>query len=170
MDCSELRNKNLPPDLDRLVDYCEHLSAGQLMPHQDTFRPNDIRWLLGRVYLTDVLDGGKDYRVRLFGTLWQMLAGEDQTGKRISELEKQSDHFIHLRRAFDAIVATRGPIYSLGKLTWPNREPVSYHRLAIPFTKDGETVSQVLVAADYEHAAEDLVIYKGTGQPVVTFE
>ncbi len=170
MDLSELENKNIPADLDRLVEHCQRLSAGRLMPHQDELRPNDMRWLLGRLYLTEVLDGGKDYRVRLFGIFWQTLGGEDLTGKRFSELEAQSDRLIHLRRAFDVVVLTRRPVYSIGKLVWPNGEPVFYHRLAIPFTKDGETVSQVLVAADYDQAAEDMIFYKGKGSPTVTFE
>jgi hypothetical protein len=167
MDFSELRNRGMPPDFLRLADHFERLSVGRLMPQQDEFRPNDIRWLLGRVYLTDVLDGGSDFRVRLFGTFWQMLGGEDLTGRRFSELEAQSDRLNHLRPAFDAVVSARRPIYSVGKLKWPNSEPVFYHRLAIPFTQDGETVSQVLVAADYDHAAQDMIIYKGAGSPVV---
>lgn len=170
MDFSDLRVKGLPPDFLRLADYCENLCAGHPIPRQDDFRPGDIRWLLGRVYLTDVLDGGRDYRVRLFGIFWQMLGGEDLTGKRFSELEAASDRLKHLRPTFDAVVAKRGPIYSIGKLTWPNCEPVFYHRLAIPFTKDDCAVSQVLVAAEYDKAAEDMIFHKGAGSPIVTFE
>lgn len=170
MDFGELRSKGMPQDFLRLAEHCERLSAGRLMPRQDDLHPRDIRWLLGRVYLTDVLDGGRDYRVRLFGVFWQMLGGEDLTGKCFSELEAASDRLKHLRAAFDTVVATRGPVYSIGKLTWPDCEPVFYHRLAVPFTMDDHTVSQVLVAAEYDKAAEDVIFQKGAGSPIVTFE
>jgi hypothetical protein len=54
------------------------------MPARNDFTPRDMKAYLRRIHLYDVVDGGRDFRIRLLGTSMTIGMGQDPTGKLMS--------------------------------------------------------------------------------------
>lgn len=152
------------PDLTRLLAYCRDLAGDRDLPRKSEFRPARIRWLLEHIYLVDVLNGGADYRCRLWGLFWETIVAHDFAGMRLSELENVGQ-FTYLRAEYDAIVAARQPCYKVGRVVWPDNASLEYARVIVPFTDDAGAVSMLLSAAITDRSLEDLIFFMGLGVP-----
>ena len=148
----------------RLAKHCETLAGTRQMPHRQDLRPVDMTWLLGRLYLVDVLDSGADYCFRLFGIFWEKMYGFDLTGQRLSEIEA-TGRLAALRGDYDTVVAAREPFFHPGRLVWPNKRSIHYERLFVPFSGDDGQVSLILAAAGCDVSLDDLVLHRGNGLP-----
>ncbi|NVJ96860.1 MAG: PAS domain-containing protein [Alphaproteobacteria bacterium] len=59
--------------------------GGRDMPARRDLSPAEMKSLLPHIYMIDVLGGGADYQMRLFGTALVDMIGGDFTGARLSE-------------------------------------------------------------------------------------
>ncbi|MGC9953443.1 MAG: PAS domain-containing protein [Rhizomicrobium sp.] len=162
MDFTAVYKVSARADILRLARYCDALAGTRKMPLRRDFRPTDVTWLLGRIYLIDVMNGGADYSFRLFGIFWEKMYGTDLTGQRLSEIEA-TGRLTVLRGDYDTVVAARAPLFHPGKLVWPNQKSIHYERLLIPFSDDNGQVSVILAAAGCDVSLDDLVLYRGKG-------
>jgi len=153
------------PDLIRLARHCQGLAPPHQLPRRADFDPAPVmRYLAGQLYLIDVLDGGADYRFRLFGLFWQTVYGCNLAGELLSDIEATGNLLV-LRAHYDACVAQRAPIFRPGKLIWPDRHAIAYQRLLIPFAGDDGAVSLLVCAAHSDIPREDVCLYQGLGVP-----
>lgn len=157
------------PDLIRVAEHYNRLCDGRPMPDRAEFYPTQFRWMLGRMYLLDVLDGGADYRFRLFGEFWQTVYGVDLAGQNLSALEAEGK-FSGLRQDYDKIVATHKPLFHPGTVKWPRGQSFRYQRLLLPFADSGADVVLVLGAAACDMTTEDLVFFRGQGFPELVLD
>jgi len=160
MDFAAVYKVSARADILRLARHYDALAGTRQMSHRRDLRPAEVTWLLGRIYLVDVLDGGADYCFRLFGIFWEKMYGTDVTGQRLSEIEA-TGRLTALRGDYDTVVATRAPFFHPGKLVWPNQKSIHFERLLIPFSGDNGQVSLILVAAGSDVSLDDLVLYRG---------
>ena len=163
MDFAAVYKASARADILRLARHCDALAGTHEMPLRRDLRPADVTWLLGRIYLIDVLDGGADYCFRLFGIFWEKMYGSDLTGQRLSEIEA-AGRLTALRGDYDTVLAARAPFFHPGKLVWPNQKSIHYERLLIPFSDDSGQVSLILAAAGCDVSLDDLVLHRGRGQ------
>ena len=152
------------PDLVRVAECYEELAGDRLMPHRSEFSASRFRWMVGRMYLIDVLDGGGDYRLRLWGDFLQVVYGLAITGQRLSELEGHGPPSA-LQQHYNAIVASKAPLFQPGAAVWPNGACIQYQRLMLPFADDAGEVSLILGTVASNVSNEDLVFFKGLGSP-----
>jgi hypothetical protein len=164
MDFTAVYKVSARADILRLARHCDALAGTRQMPHRRDLHPADVTWLLGRLYLIDVLDGGADYSFRLFGIFWEKMYGMDLTGQRLSEIEA-AGRLTALRGDYDTVVAAREPIFHPGALVWPNQKAIRYERLLVPFAGDDGQVSLILAAAGCDVSLDDLVLFRGKGLP-----
>lgn len=158
------------PDLIRLARHCEELAGLSDMPHREEFNPGPVlRYLPGRLYLVDVLDGGADYRFRLFGMFWQTIYGRNLAGLKLSDIEA-AGQLLALRPHYDTCLAKRAPVFLPGKLIWQNRHAISFQRLLIPFAEGEGNVSMLLCAAYCDISQDDLCLFQGSGIPKLVFD
>jgi hypothetical protein len=146
----------------RLAKHWETLAGGREMPHWREFRPGDVSWLLGRLYLVDVIDGGADYRIRLSGTLLKEIYGEDREGQRF-DLLPDGALTRTLRENFAQVVLTRRPLYETGRLSWPDGSCIGIERLLLPFSGEGDRLCTILGAVQCDVPLDSLVLYRGVG-------
>jgi hypothetical protein len=125
--------------------------------------------MFGRLYIVDVLDGGADYRFRLFGAFWHTVYGRNLTGARLSEIEA-SGNLLALRPHYDECVAKRSLAFKPGRLVWPNKQVIAFQRLLIPFSKDSYGVSMLLCGAYCEIPYEDICLFQGAGVPQLVLD
>src|SRR6185437_105432 len=71
--------------VDDLLGYWDHKRSGRIGPRRAEIDPAEIRPHLPHLVMTDVIDGGNDFRFRLIGTRIVEGLGHDNTGRRFSE-------------------------------------------------------------------------------------
>ncbi|MGQ0742711.1 MAG: PAS domain-containing protein [Alphaproteobacteria bacterium] len=72
-------------DLKALLTLWSQKRGERKMPLRTDFTPHDMRAYLRRVHLYDVLDGGRDFRIRVMGTSLAIGLGSDPTGKLVTQ-------------------------------------------------------------------------------------
>lgn len=157
------------PELVKLVEYCRRLAGNRDLPNRDDFRPAQIRWMFGHLYMGDVLGGGADYRCTLWGPFWETIFGVDLRGMLLSELER-AGHLTHLRLEYGAIVADRKTRFRVGHVIWPGNRTIRFARVIIPFAGDDGNVSMLLSGGTSQMSPDELTSYRGLGMPRFAFD
>lgn len=111
------------------------------MPCRRDFSPVEMKELLPHIYMIDVLGGGADYRIRLWGTALTDLIGTDYTGALMSE----ADDEVGWRKKVYQLTYWRGaPVfyqYSLGEM---GRPLLTTENVLLP-VKDGDGNFSILL-------------------------
>lgn len=145
-------------DHQALYAYWRSKQQGDRLPARADIDPADLRSMLPRLALIDVLreDEGLAFRYRLTGTEIVNRAGRDPTGKRFDELYR-GEYLETAKETYRQVVETGQPhtsdrVYPLV----PGREYMSYDRLLLPLASDGTTVDMViLLIVVLEHRSID---------------
>lgn len=157
MDYLDIDLDNAPVDFVQLALHCEALREGRVMPRQADFHYTDVTWLHGRLFVADVLNGGRDFRFLKFGLFWQAIFGGDCSGRRLSEIETDCGAAGEMQDAFLRLLAIREPVMSTVTLMWPDGVTIVYDRIMMPLSDDGSSVSRIVVAAHCDDLEEELV-------------
>jgi hypothetical protein len=138
-----------------LLEHWRALAGGQAMPSVSALDPQALRPVLGYVLLVDPINGGADFRYRLYGSLVASVSGRDMTGKRVSE-HHASPHVVDFSLAgYRAVYRRPAPLYTL-------RHPAralytrAWERLVLPLVDATGGVGRLLVGnvpTDYAGAA-----------------
>lgn len=129
-----------------VLTHWSSLAAGPRLPGSQQMDPLDLRPALGYVLLLDVVEGGQDFRYRLFGSAIGSVSGFDMTGKQLSE-HPASTYVTEFSLAVGrAAVRRREPVYTL-------RRPVGaqdtnlWERLVLPLVDENDSVVRLIVVA-----------------------
>lgn len=145
--------ESLPKPLAQLYAYWQAKRGGQLMPSRADINPVEMQAFLPHTMLLDVLtdaQGDVRFRTRLIGTHVVSGFGSDFTGKYLDEIGLGDQHD-RLIEACLYTVQKRKPAYLAGKLIRQSpREHLSYQRLGVPLSTDGENVNMILAAASVQ--------------------
>jgi hypothetical protein len=135
------------PLLQRLYAYWESCRGSRPMPARADIDPVDMQFILGNLYLVDVMREPLRFRMRLHGTELVRRAGHDLTGKILDTLP-QTDFRASAQRAFTAVVESGMPRWERQNRTVDNRT-LSYESLILPLSQDGVAVEMLLVGMVY---------------------
>jgi hypothetical protein len=131
------------PRLLNLLRLWQSKRAARMAPARAEFRPEDLQPWLGNIILLDVIEGGKDFRFRLFGSAVAREAGFDMTGKLLSEYPiKTTLPFLFevqrevVRRACPALTEHNPAVPNVRRR----------RRLLLPFSSDGKSIDMTLSA------------------------
>lgn len=138
-----------PDDLEHeplrfLMDYWHGMRRGDGLPSAAGIDPVKMRPVLGNVMLLDVLDGGADFRYRLYGSNIAERAGFDMTGKRVSDIKTGGAVATFFRHIYQAVLKRRQPIYT------QHQPPVTiavttWYRLILPLAEADAEINRLLV-------------------------
>lgn len=126
----------------RLVElyrYWDARRGGRFAPKRADICPTEIPRLLPYLLLIEVLPGPR-YRYRLVGTEVERVFGTAMTGRCIDELMR-GEYLDFIAGLYGTLVERRTPVYS--ENTYAN-DTFRTHRLMLPLSEDGESVSMVL--------------------------
>jgi hypothetical protein len=135
------------PLLKRLYAYWETCRGSRPMPGRADIDPIEMQFILGNLFLVDVLREPLRFRMRLHGTELARRAGQDLTGKILDTLP-QTDFRRHTQRAFTAVVESATPRWTLQNRVIENRT-FHYESLILPLSKDGVAVEMLLIGMVY---------------------
>ncbi len=89
------------------------LKGARALPLLSQIDPLEMRPALGYIKLVDVLENGRDFRYRLFGTAIALVSGYDMTNRRLSE-HPASDYIVAFYRAvYRAVLQRQEPILTV---------------------------------------------------------
>jgi hypothetical protein len=135
-----------PAPLRFLEAHWTALKGDARWPRPQAIDPLELRPALGYVCLVDPVEGGADFRYRLFGSLVAHVSGFDMTGRLLSE-HPSSPYVVAFYRACALAVLRAGT--ALGSVHSP---PVAvstttWHRLLLPLGDPAAGVTRLLVGS-----------------------
>lgn len=128
-----------------LYDYWKaHRQAGEVGMRAADLVPYDLVPALGYIILLDILDEGRDFRYRLFGSKIAEIAKFDSTGLRISETKAHPLMKAFFSTVYDAVLQKQKPIYTEHNPP-PNLTIATWHRIVLPLHDGAGTITKFLV-------------------------
>lgn len=129
--------------LDALLDLYRRLRIRGSVPRKMLFDAFVLRPWLGNLAIVEVIAGGHDFRYRLFGTKLVAAAGQDVTGKLISQIQGPKRDAI--LREYRLAAQTRKAV-TVRARSLVAQEEMQLERLVLPLRGGGRTIDYLLVA------------------------
>ncbi|MGH6968867.1 MAG: PAS domain-containing protein [Stellaceae bacterium] len=121
-----------------------------VLPRRRDIDPTEIPRLLPHLLITELVDGGARLRYRLAGTAVVAAYGGELTGKHCDEAcppERRASIMAHYR----LICVRKQPLLLRHRYLSSQQVPLTCHRLVMPLSEDGDTVSQFVAALRFEY-------------------
>lgn len=143
------------PAIIELAAYLDGLRGEKEMPDRADIRPSEIARLLPNIIIAEAVDGGADFRVRIFGTALVALLGEERTGKLLTEFAEESSSYssenpeaVQRRWLFVTQRAffSRKPVFLKVPFAASGRLYMIGHCLSAPLTAGGSEPTQTIGA------------------------
>jgi hypothetical protein len=132
----------------RIYEYWLTKAASDRMPSRQDIKLPELRDLAPQIFIVDVLTGPLQFRFRLFGSHLVELAGQDLTGRILSE-DAGNSRANQVYADYKSVVETCQPRFDQRvQVEWLGRRYDSYERIIMPLSQDGQTVTMLLVALD----------------------
>lgn len=112
------------------------------IPARGDFSLEELAPFMGRLALLDVVDGGRDFRFRLFGTGIADDYRAEMTGKLVSEY--RDGYREPILRGYTAALETRRPYRDVVEVIDGFRQ-VTWSRLVLPLAREGIDVEMLMV-------------------------
>jgi hypothetical protein len=127
-----------------LLRYWHDLRGARRMPAARAIDAVEMRPALGYVNLVDAIEGGRDFRYRVFGSIIAAVSGFDMTGQLASAL-KASPYIVEFSLAAlraglargEPLFTEHGPPTAVYTATW--------HRLVLPLAGENGEVTRLLI-------------------------
>lgn len=127
-----------------LQRYWHERRGGRELPLSTTIDPIDLAPVLGYVMLMQPLDGGQDFRYRLYGTVIAQYSGLELTGRRVSDVPLPLVGLYFLA-TYRAAYLARRPLFAHHR-THHDIQVAEWTRLILPFADASGAVDRLLVA------------------------
>jgi PAS domain-containing protein len=136
--------RDAPGPIRFLLTYWTALAAGRTMPGMQEIDALALRPALGYIALLDVVDGGRDFRYRLYGTILSAVAGFDMSGRLASEHKASAHITLFYMASYRAAVTRCRPFFTEHR---PGSTQITkgWHRLVLPFAGADGSVQRFLV-------------------------
>lgn len=129
-----------------LLDYWTGLCDGDALPLTTDIDPIRMRPALGHVMLVDVIDGGRDFRYRLYGSLLAVVSGFDMTGRNLSSHGASANVREFGLSVYRAAAIRKEPVFTSRKPVGA-RYTVQWQRVALPLVNQAGAVVRFLACA-----------------------
>ena len=130
-----------------LLRYWSELAGARAMPCAKEIDALEMRPALGYINLLDVVEGGEDFRYRVFGSIIAAVAGYDMTGRTVSAL-KVVPYMAEFALATCRAVVQRGqPLLTEHRPPASAVPTVAWHGLILPLAGDDGGVTRLLVGS-----------------------
>lgn len=135
--------------------WCSKKSGG-LLPGRDAIDPLELPSVLPWLNLVDIVRDGKNYRFRhrLVGTGLVERFGRDATGAWFEDIYDPEIAGDHLKSYVDLV--NKGCVeYARTAMPIPEKNFITYQRLALPLATDGVTIDMIMIVIDFDEPQGD---------------
>ena len=143
---SDVRSSIRTPALRSLFDYWDEKRGDQRFLLRSQLEPREIVSLLPLVFILEVDQEPRRYRIRLMGTEIAARLGDDFTGRYVDELDL-GEIKEQLLAGYDHVIDRVEPHLDFAEFTQHGRDRMQVERLALPMSTDGLIVDLILGAA-----------------------
>lgn len=119
-------------------------SDGEIGMRSADLDPLDLFPAMGYIMILDVLDGGRDFRYRVYGSKIAEIAKFDSTGLKISETKAHPLMKAFFSTVYEAVLQRPEPIYTQHNPP-PNRIIATWHRIVLPLHDGNGSLDRFLV-------------------------
>lgn len=120
-----------------------------------TFFLEDLGWdVLPNMSVVDIVDEGRDYRYRYWGTNNAHRKGFEMTGKLLSESPLQAS-IGNGRTQFKEVVRQRKPLAIIYVLEYLKYTPLDQITFRFPLSSDGETIDKIVTYQDLDEKPDN---------------
>ncbi len=130
----------------RLLSYWQSTLNGRTAPRREDLLPEELGDLLPWVVLLDIVGSPPRFRVRLAGTGVVREYGAEITGRFLDELDIGAAHDRALEEHRRTVEECR-PIIGTFDFRKQDGRWVTFERISLPLSADGETVNMLLCGA-----------------------
>lgn len=127
-----------------LLRYWNGLPRKGAGPRTSDIDPLDMRPALGNVMLVDAVEGGRDFRYRLYGSVLAEVSGFDMTGKLVSEHHASTYAIEFTLATYGAAILRPEPVFTT-RMPARATYTAEWHRIVLPLVDDTGAVSRFLV-------------------------
>ena len=127
-----------------LLTYWTGKRGGRDLAPAAAISPVEMRTALGFIMLLDVLDGGADFRYRVYGSELVERTGKDWTGHTVSDIAAVSFTGTFYAAIYRAAIARREAVATV-TASPPHVAAVEWSRIVLPLTDAHGSVSRFLV-------------------------
>ena len=129
--------------LEALRAWWDELRGGAVIPAKAQILPETIGSFLSHIQLMEVLDGGRDYRIRTFGSHWVEIVGWDFTGRLLSQTSN-SRIYEKWSQIYGLVVQSGGPLSLTTNLNNLGRDFIKVEELLLPFSGSSNAVENIV--------------------------
>lgn len=145
------RPDDLPHDGHRfLLAQWQRVSGVQTMPPVSAIDPFALRAVLGDLLILDVIDGGADFRFRLYGTAVAEAMRFDWTGRTVDETRRalKGPGQAFYKAVYRALLRRPEPVYTVNAamIVFRNR---AWGRLLLPYGDSASGAVQRILVGNY---------------------
>lgn len=149
---------DLPHDGHRfLLAQWQQACGGRTMPPVSAIDPFTLRAVLGALLILDVLDGGADFRFRLYGTAVAEAMRFDWTGRTVDETRRalKGPGQAFYKAVYRALLRRPEPVYTVNAamIVFRNR---AWGRLLLPYGDAATGTVQRILVGNYVLGDEEL--------------
>lgn len=127
----------------KIYDYWLGKCRDGLLPARRDIDPVDVYDCLSMLMILDVVDGDRDFRIRLAGSEVEEAHDRPLKGVLLSDIGHGSEVKMLIER-FQSVVANRAPDFLSSSLALVGRAFIKFDRVALPLAEDGQTVTHLL--------------------------
>lgn len=129
------------------------------LPARAGLDPIEMKRWLGNLSILDVIDGGRDFVFRLYGSVLAQAVGFDMTGKSARDYPGERNNV--LVDSYRAVLAARRPLLSSVVVRFTGRPVMpAWERIVAPLARDGVTIDKLIVLAYRVELEGDLEAYR----------
>ncbi|HUD52919.1 PAS domain-containing protein [Parvibaculum sp.] len=141
------------PDVVALTAYWHEKRGARAMPDRGDISPGEIVRFLPNISISEAIDGGRDFRLRIFGTALVALIGREATGMLYSELAGDPRVMFRPVAARSRLLALsktafqlRRPVFASGRFVNMIHRSLEWHSFSSPLTAGGGDIAQMFGA------------------------
>lgn len=139
------------PGVAMLSGYWDGKRAGRPMPDRGDIVPSEIVRLLPNIFICEALEGGGDFRFRIFGTALVDLLGIEMTGRTMTELGAEPSIILNVEAArhrwrslTERTYRSASPHFASGYFINTIHRTIAWHSYSAPLTLGPGGVAQIL--------------------------
>jgi hypothetical protein len=136
------------PHLRHLYDDWLSWRGGRSFPARRDFDPVDIRYVLGKLSLIEVLQDPLRFHYRVHATRFAERLGFDLTGKTLDQLP-DTDYRGIIRDHFTCVLEQRAPSVRCRERRLADGRVWRYEVLVLPLAADGECIDMLMSATEF---------------------
>jgi hypothetical protein len=138
----------------RLYDIWDHWRGARAMPSRKDVMPEELRDLLRCIVLMQAAADPTECRYIISGTEVDRASSQSLKGRTIREVLAMGNltSLAEVAAIYGNVIATRQPSFSRGNMEYRDRGYISFDRVLLPLSTDGQSVDYILCGFFYNLA------------------